>query len=181
MFGDGSVVILRTPGHTPGHSSLLVRLPERNFILTGDAVHLRTALEADLPMPSDANTRESVASIRLLRRLRDSLDATMWISHDPEDWGRVQARTGRKLAASAAVTPHVADIRDPERVDRAFAVIEAEGGPAPMLVNAAGGAFLSMEAADAAAAHPPGPGAGPTAPRTIRGRPSRVKDRSAAA
>lgn len=90
LFGDGSVVVLRTPGHTPGHSSLLVRLTHRSFILTGDAVHLRTALEADLPMPSDHDTAASVASIRRLRRLRDSLEATVWISHDPEDWADLE-------------------------------------------------------------------------------------------
>ena len=28
VFGDGSVIVLRTPGHTPGHQSLLVKLPQ---------------------------------------------------------------------------------------------------------------------------------------------------------
>ncbi len=41
LFGDGSVVILRTPGHTPGEVSLLVRLPNRTLILTGDTCHYR--------------------------------------------------------------------------------------------------------------------------------------------
>ena len=42
VFGDGSVMMLYTPGHTPGHHSLLVKLPQTgNFIITGDAVHFR--------------------------------------------------------------------------------------------------------------------------------------------
>lgn len=42
IFGDSSVVILATPGHTPGHQSLLVRLPRRGpVILSGNMVHLR--------------------------------------------------------------------------------------------------------------------------------------------
>ena len=42
VFGDGTVIMLRTPGHTPGHSALLVKLPQAGaFILTGDAVHFR--------------------------------------------------------------------------------------------------------------------------------------------
>ncbi|MDI3314810.1 MAG: N-acyl homoserine lactonase family protein [Mycobacterium sp.] len=86
VFGDGSVVILFTPGHTPGELSLLVRLPSRNFILTGDTVHLREALEAVVPMPYDANTEQSLRSIRRLQLLRDSADATVWITHDPQDW-----------------------------------------------------------------------------------------------
>ncbi|HEY9414950.1 MAG TPA: N-acyl homoserine lactonase family protein [Pseudonocardia sp.] len=86
IFGDGSLVILWTPGHTPGELSMLVRLPGRNFILTGDTVHLREQLESAHPMGTDANTQEAVRSIRRLQLLRDSADATVWISHDPEDW-----------------------------------------------------------------------------------------------
>src|SRR6202044_3107088 len=42
VFGDGSVIVLRTPGHTPGHSSLLVKLTQMGpVIITGDAVHFR--------------------------------------------------------------------------------------------------------------------------------------------
>ena len=42
VFGDGSITIVSTPGHTPGHQSLLVRLPKRgNVILTGDAAHFK--------------------------------------------------------------------------------------------------------------------------------------------
>ena len=40
MFGDGSVMVLRAPGHTPGHSILLVRLKETGpMLLSGDAAH----------------------------------------------------------------------------------------------------------------------------------------------
>ena len=42
VFGDGSVMILSTPGHTPGHESLLVLLPKTGaLVLSGDAVHFR--------------------------------------------------------------------------------------------------------------------------------------------
>src|SRR3989441_7417083 len=42
VFGDGSVKILSTPGHTPGHQSLLVQLPKTGaLVLSGDAVHFR--------------------------------------------------------------------------------------------------------------------------------------------
>lgn len=90
LFGDGSVVILFTPGHTPGELSLLVRLPGRNFLLTGDTVHLREALETVAPMPYDASTEQSLRSIRRLQLIRDTADATVWITHDPEDWAEFQ-------------------------------------------------------------------------------------------
>src|SRR3984957_8377434 len=42
VFGDGSVMIISTPGHTPGHQALLVRLPKTGAVmLSGDAVHLK--------------------------------------------------------------------------------------------------------------------------------------------
>ena len=42
VFGDGSVMIISTPGHTPGHQALLVRLPKTGaVVLSGDAVHFK--------------------------------------------------------------------------------------------------------------------------------------------
>ena len=42
VFGDGSVTIISTPGHTPGHQSLLVKLPKTGaVVLSGDAVHFK--------------------------------------------------------------------------------------------------------------------------------------------
>ncbi|MEV0702206.1 N-acyl homoserine lactonase family protein [Saccharopolyspora sp. NPDC050389] len=89
LFGDGSIVIHRMPGHTPGNSSALVRLPHQNFLLTGDTVHLRQALTEDLPMPSDYNTQDAVRSIRRLKQLAAAHEATVWISHDPDDWSKL--------------------------------------------------------------------------------------------
>ena len=42
MFGDGSVAIIATPGHMPGHQPLLVKLPKTGAVLlSGDAVHFK--------------------------------------------------------------------------------------------------------------------------------------------
>src|SRR5688500_3560671 len=52
VFGDGSVVMLDLPGHTPGHHGLLVQLPKRGAVLlSGDVVHLRENL-ASARVPS---------------------------------------------------------------------------------------------------------------------------------
>ena len=43
VFGDGSVTLLATPGHTPGHQSLLLKLPNTGaIVLSGDAVHFKS-------------------------------------------------------------------------------------------------------------------------------------------
>lgn len=86
LFGDGSIVMVHMPGHTPGNASVLVRLAGRTIILAGDTAHLRSGLVRDLPMPSDYSTLDSVKSVRHLRQLTDSLGAMLWLSHDPTDW-----------------------------------------------------------------------------------------------
>jgi glyoxylase-like metal-dependent hydrolase (beta-lactamase superfamily II) len=90
LFGDGSLVILFMPGHTPGELSLKVRLASRTFILTGDALHLRDALELEYHFPIDADTLSAVRTIKRIKRLREAEDATVWISHDPQDWTEYQ-------------------------------------------------------------------------------------------
>jgi len=86
LFGDGALTIIPTPGHSPGEVSLVVRLKSRTFILTGDAIHLRAAMEQEFHFPIDADTKEALRSLRKLKYLKESLDATIWISHDPDDW-----------------------------------------------------------------------------------------------
>jgi len=93
LFGDGTVVLLRMPGHTPGNGSLLVRLPSRNVLLTGDTVHLRSALTDELPMPTDHDTDQAVRSVRRLKQISETLDAMTWIAHDPEDWAEFGSGT----------------------------------------------------------------------------------------
>jgi glyoxylase-like metal-dependent hydrolase (beta-lactamase superfamily II) len=83
VFGDGSVVILSTPGHTPGHASLLVHLPKTGWIvLSGDLAH--TQANWDLRRVPVANvdpakTRESMQRIADLLAARH---ARLWINHD---------------------------------------------------------------------------------------------------
>jgi len=87
LFGDGSVVILSMPGHTPGNLSLLVRLGSgQNVILTGDTVHLRHSMSDLLPGPYDYSSRQAIDSIRRLGRLRQTMRATLMIAHDLDDY-----------------------------------------------------------------------------------------------
>jgi N-acyl homoserine lactone hydrolase len=86
LFGDGSVTAVRTPGHTPGHLSLVVRLPSRNFVLTGDCVVAREGLETLFPMPFNVDIRASIRSVRKLLLIEQSADATIWVGHDGRDF-----------------------------------------------------------------------------------------------
>lgn len=89
VFGDGTVVVLMTPGHTPGHTSLLVKLPRGNVILSGDlwATH-ENVLRDSMP---DFNTSraETAASRERIRRMADRLDATVILQHEALDVARL--------------------------------------------------------------------------------------------
>lgn len=86
LFGDGSLVLISTPGHSPGHMSLLVRLEGgASYVLAGDATHSREALEQEIICPSDVDTVSAVRSIKRLKLLRAAYDAPVLIGHDPRD------------------------------------------------------------------------------------------------
>src|SRR6266576_540658 len=64
VFEDGSVVVLRTPGHTPGHQALLVKLPQAGaLILSGDAIHFRENYDAFGVPAFNYDRAETVASM----------------------------------------------------------------------------------------------------------------------
>jgi len=64
VFGDGSVTILSTPGHTPGHQSLLVRLPKTgSVVLSGDAVHFRDNWEHRRVPSMNTDRAQTLASL----------------------------------------------------------------------------------------------------------------------
>lgn len=86
LFGDGSVQILNTPGHTPGECSVLVDLPSRKFLLTGDTVHTREDLALERPLDIDFDKVQAVQSLKRLKKIRDEQHATVWIPHDERDW-----------------------------------------------------------------------------------------------
>jgi glyoxylase-like metal-dependent hydrolase (beta-lactamase superfamily II) len=92
VFGDGSVVVLRMPGHTPGHTSLLVRLKEKGpVMLTGDLVHFRENYET-VGVPSfNFDRAQSVASIERFKALAANLKATVVIQHDMRDIEKLPA------------------------------------------------------------------------------------------
>ena len=91
VFGDGRVVVLMMPGHTPGHSSLLVKLAGGNVLLSGDlwATH-DNALKDEMP---DFNTSraETTASRERFRRLAHKLDAVVILQHEAADLAKLPA------------------------------------------------------------------------------------------
>ena len=83
VFGDGSVMILSTPGHTPGHQSLLVKLPKTGpVILSGDAVHFKTNWENRRVPAGNVDKDKTLASMQRIADLIAQSKAQLWINHD---------------------------------------------------------------------------------------------------
>ena len=83
VFGDGSVMIYSTPGHTPGHQSLLIRLPKTGpVLLSGDAVHFQQNWENRRVPTRNFNQEQSLASMEKLAGILEREHAMLWINHD---------------------------------------------------------------------------------------------------
>ncbi|MGM4957789.1 N-acyl homoserine lactonase family protein [Bradyrhizobium barranii] len=83
VFGDGSVTILSTPGHTPGHQSLLVKLPKTGaVVLSGDAVHFKDNWDNRRVPSMNANKDQSAASMQKIADTLTKEKAQLWINHD---------------------------------------------------------------------------------------------------
>ena len=83
VFGEGSVVILSTPGHTPGHASLLVHLRQTGWVvLSGDLVHLRSNWDARRLPERNFDKARSLASMQRIADLLNERHGQLWINHD---------------------------------------------------------------------------------------------------
>ncbi len=92
VFGDGSVIVLRMPGHTPGHSSLLVGLKDMGpVLLTGDLVHFRENYDSGGVPSINFDRAATVTSIERMKQIVANLKATVVIQHDMRDIGKLPA------------------------------------------------------------------------------------------
>jgi N-acyl homoserine lactone hydrolase len=94
LFGDGSVHLAFTPGHSAGHMSVVCRLKQDDFVIGGDATYMQAQLTGDAPMPPrpfDAhNFRRSLQELRLFGNQFPG--ATITPGHDPDFYSRIEAR-----------------------------------------------------------------------------------------
>ena len=83
VFGDGGVIILSTPGHTPGHQSLLVKLPKTGaVVLSGDAAHFRDNWDNRRVPSINFNKEQTLASMQKIADTLAKEHAQLWINHD---------------------------------------------------------------------------------------------------
>ena len=83
VFGDGSVMIMATPGHTPGHQVVFVRLARRGpVVLAGDLYHYPEELTTGRTPTFEWNVDQSKASRAKIAAFLKKTGAQLWIEHD---------------------------------------------------------------------------------------------------
>jgi N-acyl homoserine lactone hydrolase len=83
VFGDGTVVVMATPGHTPGHQVVAVKLANRGtVVLGGDLYHYPEERTTGRVPTFEFDVEKSRASRARIERFLDDHDATLWIEHD---------------------------------------------------------------------------------------------------
>jgi glyoxylase-like metal-dependent hydrolase (beta-lactamase superfamily II) len=91
VFGDGSVTILSTPGHTPGHQSLLVKLPKTGaVVLSGDAAHFKSNWDNRRVPAPNFSKEQTLASMQKLAEVLTREKAELWINHDKAQRDRLK-------------------------------------------------------------------------------------------
>lgn len=85
VFGDGSVVALHLPGHTPDHLALLVNLASGPVLLSGDIYHSRDArMKRGVP-PFNTSREQTLHSMEVFEKVARDTSAKVVIQHEPRD------------------------------------------------------------------------------------------------
>lgn len=96
VFGDASVQVLATPGHTPGHQSLMVRLRHTGtVILSGDVVHFEDNWANRRVPVANSDAAASRASMDKVASALAHEHGSLWINHD-----LAQSRTQKHAPSS---------------------------------------------------------------------------------
>lgn len=97
FFGDGSLWLIPTPGHTRGHVSMLVNTRPRPTLLTFDAAHLAADFELSIPPGAVVDQPAARASIAKLHALAAAIpNLNIVYGHEPAQWtGAIAVELGR--------------------------------------------------------------------------------------
>lgn len=92
--GDEQIVpgvhVALTDGHTPGHQSLVVDLPSRRYVITGDVAYQRRQIDRGVPPPVTTDDFAAVRALTRVRAFEERDGAAVLINHDAEAWGSIR-------------------------------------------------------------------------------------------
>ncbi len=83
----GDILLLFTPGHTPGHQSMVFSLPKSGtFVLPADSAHSYANMEGNSPSGFGTYSMEEAMSVRQMNAIAEYLHGKVWVQHDPDFW-----------------------------------------------------------------------------------------------
>lgn len=86
LFGDGSIVILSTPGHTLGHQSIKVKTKNSGtIVITQDAIWMKENLDG-YPAGLNYSVKDYTDSVNRLKMIRDLEGAEIFMAHDQDQF-----------------------------------------------------------------------------------------------
>ena len=95
LFGDGSVHLVSTPGHSNGHISVVLRLDHGEILVMGDAAPTLEILEGNARPLLHADEHQFQRSLREIRTyMTQTPNAVVIPGHDAEAWNRLDAVYG---------------------------------------------------------------------------------------
>ncbi|MEJ2413919.1 MAG: N-acyl homoserine lactonase family protein [Sulfurimonas sp.] len=82
FFDDGSVLLISTPGHSPGHQSLIVKLPKTGTVFISGDCFVTYKHKENYGIPIWGDKKSSIHSFVKIDNLLERTKATLWIPHD---------------------------------------------------------------------------------------------------
>lgn len=93
LFGDGSVRLAFSPGHSAGHCSVICRLKDRDFVIAGDAIYTYAQLEGADPPPRPVDEHNWKRSLRELVQFKTTYPRAVIVpGHDVDHWPTLEKR-----------------------------------------------------------------------------------------
>ncbi len=93
LFGDGTVRLAFTPGHTEGHMSVILALPRRDFVVAGDVAYYWRQLQGGPEPYMVADRHNWRRSIKEMQAFREAYPYALIVpGHDPEFWPKLDSR-----------------------------------------------------------------------------------------
>ncbi|MHC5654096.1 AttM family quorum-quenching N-acyl homoserine lactonase [Stappia sp. ICDLI1TA098] len=90
LLGDGTITLIRSPGHTVGHQSILVKTARQNVLLAVDAADTLDHWEEKALPGALHSAVDAVRSVRKLRAVQENTGALVVAGHDPEQWAAMK-------------------------------------------------------------------------------------------
>jgi N-acyl homoserine lactone hydrolase len=92
VFGDGSLKIFQTQGHTNDHLSALVVTKNQTTLLMFDAAHLRANFDLGIPSGAVTSQQDALESLERIHNISDAMPGIMIIyGHEPTQWACIDA------------------------------------------------------------------------------------------